>query len=157
MRQHVGKIPVLGRGARAVYHTYRDWRAGWQWRIAGRPLPPPPHVKRRFLRSYGRAHGLRLFVETGTYVGDTIAALHGSFEHLHSIELSRELYERVFDRFGDDPKVTLWHGDSGDILPHLLPRLDAPTLFWLDGHYSGGTTARGVEDTPILRDRKSVV
>jgi hypothetical protein len=147
----------LGRRcARAVYRGYRDWSVGWNWRRAGRPLPPPPHIKRKFLRAYGRAHDLHVFVETGTYVGDTLAALRRSFEHLHSIELSPELYEGVFARFGDDRKITLWHGDSGDVLPRLLARLDKPTLFWLDGHYSGGVTARGVDDTPILRELEHI-
>ena len=29
-------------------------------------------------------------------------------------------------------------------------KLEEPTLFWLDGHYSGGVTARGSKETPIL-------
>ena len=156
MLDHVRKIPFVRRSARAVYRGYRDWSAGWQWHRAGRPLPPPPHIKRKFLRAYGHAHDLGVFVETGTYVGDTLAALRGSFEHLHSIELSRELYEAASARFKGDRKVTLWYGDSGDVLPVLLARLDRPTLFWLDGHYSGGTTARGVDDTPILRELKHI-
>jgi hypothetical protein len=27
-----------------------------------------------------------------------------------------------------------------------------PALFWLDGHYSGGVTARGESDTPIYAE-----
>jgi hypothetical protein len=156
MLEHIRKIPLVRRSARAIYREYRDWNTGRQWRRAGRPLPPPPHIKRKFLRAYGHAHKLRLFVETGTYVGDTLAALRGSFAHLHSIELSRELHEAALARFKGDPKITLWHGDSGDVLPSLLALLDTPTLFWLDGHYSGGTTARGVEDTPIMRELRHI-
>jgi len=156
MLDHARKAPLVRQCARVVYRGYRDWRAGWSWHRAGRPLPPPPHIKRKFLRAYGRAHDLRIFVETGTFVGETLTALRGSFEHLHSIELSRELYESVLVRFSGDRKITLWHGDSGEVLPRLLAGLDKPALFWLDGHYSGGVTARGVEDTPILRELEHI-
>ncbi len=149
-------LPWVGPSARALYHGYRDWRVGREWQRAGRPAPPPPHIKRKFLSAYGRAHGLRVFVETGTFVGDTLAAMRRSFDHLHSIELGRDLYEAARIRFAGDRKITLWHGDSGDVLPVLLARLDRPALFWLDGHYSGGITARGIEDTPILRELQHI-
>ena len=33
-----------------------------------------------------------------------------------------------------------------------MKELKKPALFWLDGHYSGGETARGKKDTPILEE-----
>jgi len=49
--------------------------------------------------------------------------------------------------------VTIVNGDSTTQLEPILREVSAPAVLWLDGHYSGMHTARGVEgDTPILRE-----
>ena len=35
--------------------------------------------------------------------------------------------------------------------------LSEPALFWLDGHYSGGGTARGATDTPVVEELTAVL
>jgi len=151
-------VPPFGHG-RAWRHAarcVRDWlrqrEAQRRWRQQGHPLPVPPHVKRALLRKRAQRNGLRVFIETGTLFGDTLAALRRHFEELHSIELDPELYRKAAARFANDPKVTLWHGDSGEVLPRVLEGVGQPVLFWLDGHYAGEGTARGAEDTPIRRE-----
>jgi hypothetical protein len=39
----------------------------------------------------------------------------------------------------------------------LVNKLEGPALFWLDGHYSGGYTARGEEDTPIYKELSCIL
>jgi hypothetical protein len=39
----------------------------------------------------------------------------------------------------------------------FLPTIDQSALFWLDGHYSGGDTAKGYEDTPIYRELEHIL
>jgi hypothetical protein len=56
-----------------------------QWERAGRPDPPPDHVKHTIIRSYARRFGLHALVETGTFVGDTPAALQEDFEKIFTI------------------------------------------------------------------------
>jgi hypothetical protein len=51
----------------------------------------------------------------------------------------------------------LLKGDSGGLLPEVIPRIKGRCLFWLDGHYSGGVTARGSEDTPIRKELEHIV
>ncbi len=46
-------------------------------------------------------------------------------------------------------------GDSGIELKRLLPQLRGPTVFWLDAHYSGGSTA-GDGYVPILEEIDAV-
>jgi hypothetical protein len=41
-------------------------------------------------------------------------------------------------------------GDSKKILPELLSTIQEPVTIYLDAHYSGGTTAFGEEETPLL-------
>jgi hypothetical protein len=91
-------------------------------------------------------------VETGTYYGEMVDAMTYAFRRIYSIELSDDLFQRAQDRFRGQAQVKLLHGDSAQVLPSVLNRLTEPALFWLDGHYSGGETARGVDDTPILSE-----
>ena len=41
-------------------------------------------------------------------------------------------------------------------VPELVRQLDGPALFWLDGHYSGGDTAKGELDTPVSAELESI-
>lgn len=87
----------------------------------------------------GQAWGLRVLVETGTYRGGMLAAVRGSFDTLHSIELNGLFYLYTKRRFAFDSAVHLWHGDSAAVLPQVLAEIDEPALFWLDAH--GGQAA----------------
>jgi hypothetical protein len=104
-------------------------------------------VKQRALREHAARTGLRRLVETGTYLGETVTAMRGSFDRIVSVELDPLLFAAALRRFADAEDVELVHGDSGDVMPQIVSGLDAPALFWLDAHYSGGVTARGREDT----------
>jgi hypothetical protein len=134
-----------------------DRRIVLQWRLAGRPVPPPPVVKHAILKDYASRFGLRTLVETGTFAGDTIDAVLRSFDRIVSIELSDTWHARAKARFSREPHVTLLHGDSGTRLSEVLATLDRPALFWLDAHYSGPITARAAIDTPIVQELESIV
>lgn len=131
----------------------RELRA---WEQMGRPLPPPQGYKHRVLREYRRTFGTRVLVETGTYLGDTVEAMRHEFGRVISIELSSELHASACRRFAGIRNVELLHGDSGKILGGVVASLDEPALFWLDGHYSAGVTARGDEDTPIVAELNGI-
>jgi hypothetical protein len=79
------------------------------------------------------------------------------FQAIYSIELSLELYERARRRFVGVDRVRLIQGDSGEILPELAASIPEPCLFWLDGHYSYGETARGEEDSPLRKELAAVL
>jgi hypothetical protein len=112
-----------------------------------------PHVrKRRIVRECARKHRIRAMVETGTYLGDMVAAMAGEFEEIYSIELFEPLYEKARLRFSRRDGIFLYFGDSGEELQKILATLERPAVFWLDAHYSGEGTAREEESTPILRE-----
>jgi hypothetical protein len=123
---------------------------------AGTPTGPE---KRDIVRSYARRFGTRILVETGTYLGDTTAALRRDFDRVYTIELHHELYRRARGRFAFRPSIHVIHGDSSEELERLLPRLDEPTLFWLDAHYSRGgvISAQGKLDPPLLAELQSIL
>lgn len=133
-------------------HRRRDASLVAAWEAAGRPQPPPQVVKHAVIRAMAKRFGTTLLVETGTLFGDTIAAVHGEFETIYSIELMDEFYERARRRFTRLQKVRLRHGNSARELPRVLEELTAPAVFWLDAHYSGDGTARAAEDTPISEE-----
>src|ERR1035437_52380 len=92
-----------------------------------------------------------LFIETGSHVGDGIQqALDAGFKAVVSIELSEELFKQCEDRFKSDSRVIVIQGDSSKVLPKILIDIIVPATLWLDGHYSGGGTAQGEKNTPLL-------
>jgi FkbM family methyltransferase len=110
-----------------------------------------------FLRALRDDFGLTTFVETGTFRGDTTAVAAGIFESVHSFELSPELHANALKRFSSKANVHLHHGDSAELLPGILASgLREKILFWLDGHFSGGPTAQGKVNTPILDEIRAI-
>lgn len=100
-----------------------------------------------------RTFGLRGFIETGTYLGQSVENVCRLFECAVSIELSDELHAAASTRFADRRNVTLLKGDSSSRIGDACSLCEGlPTLYWLDAHWSAGNTARGAENTPILRE-----
>jgi len=126
------------------------------WLQAGKPVPPPEFVKRVTLGEYAAAFGLKTFIETGTFMGGSLYALKRRFNDLYSIELSPELAAQAIKRFRKAPHIHILQGDSAAVLPQLLSEISTPCLFWLDGHFSGGITARADMDTPIVKELLTV-
>src|SRR5213076_2583878 len=123
-----------------------------EWERRGRPVPPPHVVKQQVLRGYAERYHLKIFVETETYRGDMVQAMKPLFRKIYSIELGDDLFEKATRRFKRDAHIELIHGDSGKELGRIMQRINEPALFWLDGHYSAGDTARGEKDTPLYEE-----
>lgn len=118
--------------------------------LLGKCRPIKEESKRATLRHYCRKHGLKTFIETGTFRGDTLEFLQEELESLYSIELSSQLHSAALERFRGNPKVHLLQGDSGDVLRQLIPKIASPALIWLDAHYSAKVTAHGAKETPVI-------
>lgn len=127
------------------------------WRNAGGPNPPPNAVKRRIISSYASLLGAETFIETGTLYGDMDYAMKDRFKHIYSIELNEDLWRRAVHRFRHYGHIQILHGDSGEVLPRILRQVSTKCLFWLDGHYSGGITAKGLTETPIMQEIQAIL
>lgn len=93
----------------------------------------------------------KYFVETGTYIGDSVQlALDAGFENVMSIELSEKYCALARERFRDNKKVKIYQGDSSKMLKYVIRDIREPITFWLDGHYSKGDTAIGKYCTPLM-------
>ena len=118
---------------------------------------PLSHFERvGVIRSYAKQYGIRNFVESGTAEGFTISHLIDDFDWLTTIEIDKGLCEAARERFKEHSKVCCVNADSGEFLKSLVPYMSKPTLFWLDGHYCGGS-GRGEIDTPIVEELESVL
>lgn len=127
-----------------------------RWIGNGMPLPPVPAAKRKIILGYLARHGLKTFVETGTFKGDTLAAIAATGIRSISVELSKDLFDRANQRFAGRANIELHQGDSGEVLPRIVATLTEPALFWLDGHYSAGNTAHGTLASPISEEIRCI-
>jgi hypothetical protein len=90
------------------------------------------------------------YIETGTYLGNGIKDVLNNYENIHSIELADKWYHYNVEQFKNYSNVKMYLGDSKNILPELLNNITEPITIYLDAHYSGGTTAFGDEEVPLL-------
>jgi len=128
-----------------------------EWEKNGRPLPPPHIVKQMAIEEYlGKFH-TEILVETGTYLGDMVEAQRDHFKKIYSIELSEKLFNKALKRFKGQLHITILQGDSGIVLNKLMNEIDKPALFWLDGHYSHGMTAKGEKECPVPEELTTIL
>ena len=120
------------------------------------PKLPTHAQKQAVIREFAQKYGIQYLVETGTCHGDMVAAMQKEFKKIISIELADQFYREVCERFKGVPNVELIHGDSATKLVEVVAKLPGRAIFWLDGHYSGGDTARGIHDTPVNEELRAI-
>lgn len=120
-------------------------------------VPLPPVMKTAILRSSLREHSCRCLVETGTYLGDTCWAFRHECDQLFTIEISTDLADLALPRFIRHPHVHVLTGDSSELLKTVIPKLHYKTLFWLDGHFSGGMTGKGDIECPLYNEIEAIL
>jgi hypothetical protein len=115
-----------------------------------------PSLTFQEIQTYCTPNKPRVFIETGTHMGDTINNVLNHFDKIYSIELSPTYAGKSQNRFKDQTHVTIINGDSAQILVSLCKIVQEPAFFWLDGHWSGGDTAQGSKDCPLLEEVKAI-
>ncbi|HEX7954008.1 MAG TPA: hypothetical protein VF523_13140, partial [Burkholderiales bacterium] len=124
----------------------------WEKRLFA--SPSPSHIKRYVLRRNGNPNSI--WVETGTFQGETTQFLADTAKFVHSIEPEPTLFKLAQQRFSTIPNVKVHFGLSENVLPEILDNLTGDLNFWLDGHYSGGITHKGPIETPILQELATI-
>ncbi len=121
-------------------------------------IGPAPHsVKQAAIKNYQEKYKLGVLVETGTYLGDMVQAQKNNFKKIYSIELAEQLFFKAKHKFEKDKNVTILLGDSGEVLNRIIPEINENAIFWLDGHYSGGITAQGSKNCPVLEELNAIL
>lgn len=122
------------------------------WKLNRQPIPMPHEEKMKILLKYIQKFKLDIFIETGTYLGQTVDRLENNFDEVYSIELDKKLFKNAKKLFSDNKRINILQGDSAVVINKIVKKVKSPTLFWLDAHYSGGITAKGKKNTPVLKE-----
>lgn len=110
------------------------------------------------VRILKKALQLDVFVETGTFKGDTIELVRDQFSEIYSVELSREYYETAVQRFDGDVHIKLVHSDSPSAMQVWGPKLsEQSVLYFLDAHWCAAeNTASISSQCPLLEEIKAI-
>lgn len=96
------------------------------------------------------------FIETGTYMGETILRFIDDFEKLYTIELSDKIYDEFNKKNYNRNKLKSILGDSSIVLKDVIDELRGNSIFFLDGHYSSCDTGKGNKDVPLNEELKMI-
>lgn len=105
-----------------------------------------------------KALPLNVFVETGTFRGDTVELVKNLFGEVHTVELSTEYYEAARARFAGLGHIDLVHGDSAAVLTDWAPRLrERSVLYFLDAHWCvADATVGESSQCPLLSEIEAI-
>ncbi len=140
-----------------IYNKIKTLNRIRKWAKNGLIGPPPQAFRYKIIKLFAKKFSIDIFIETGTYLGNTIDAVKKVFKKIYSIELNSNLFTKAKERFSKYNYIRIILGDSSEELPKLLTQINKTCLFWLDAHYSGGTTSKGDLDTPIKKEIQSIL
>lgn len=156
LKYFIERTTPIGDLARA--HRIRKLRKKFiKWEKAGADGAMPNYGKQQLVIDYIRRFSLSTFIETGTYKGKMVYAVMPYVNEIYSIELNETYYQNARERFTGYHNINIIHGQSGEVLPGLLKDIDSECVFWLDAHHSGGSTAKGTLDTPIMQELECIL
>ena len=97
-----------------------------------------------------------VFIETGTFMGNTIIPLEKHFNELHTIEIKETFFNNVKNKYNNS-KINFHLGDSSKVLAKLCPKIKNNAIFFLDGHWSAGNTGKGDKDCPLYEELQCII
>ncbi len=157
MRPEPSGNPVIN-SLRRYFPGVRRWRQLRAWRKRGYGLPAPNMVKIEVLLRRGLPDAI--WIETGTFLGDTTDALARQASHVYTIEPSVDLVTRARIRFEGRSNITVLEGTSEMMLQPTIGGISGDVNFWLDGHFSSGPAFHGAfhgaSETPIIDELQTI-
>ena len=126
------------------------------WSIKGGGVPTPNFIKWRTIKN--RFHQDAVCVETGTYLGETTKWLSKNYGMVLSIEPQKKLFDFNARQFSENTKVRIFQGTSEEKFRDVLSQIENKSNinFWLDGHFSGGITHKGIVHSPIVQELECI-
>ncbi len=103
-----------------------------------------------------RECGIHCFIETGTFHGGTTSWAASHFQTVHTIEYSREIFDKTAAKLEALSNVKFHFGDSRTVLLEKIPASLGPCLFWLDAHWCSGSTYGRDDQCPLLEELKLI-
>lgn len=99
----------------------------------------------------------KIFVESGTYKGDSAYLASRHFNKVITIDICKELYDESFDRLKKYSNIQCILGDSVDVLKQddIYQHYKQGGVFFLDGHISGHDSSfSSNHPVPLLNELK---
>jgi hypothetical protein len=146
----IGKIARFSRNQQ-LQKKYKQWEQN------GSALPMPNLGKQRFVIDYISKYSPDIFIETGTYKGRMVYAVMPYIKEIYSVELNLVFFQSAQKRFKGYNNIHILHGQSSNVLPMIIKDINKPCLFWLDAHYSGGSTSKGESNTPVMQEIECIL
>tara|TARA_B100000795_G_C22797717_1_gene440234 strand:+ start:1774 stop:2382 length:609 start_codon:yes stop_codon:yes gene_type:complete len=101
-------------------------------------------------------HKFNVFVETGTWKGETILNMEKLFNETYTIEIEEKLYNNLITKYANN-KINFIHGDSSNEIEKLCKNvLKSNTVFFLDGHWSKLDTGMGDKEVPLIEELTAI-
>lgn len=115
-------------------------------------------VDPNLVKALSRCLPFDVFVETGTFCGETIEIVSDYFKHIYSIELSKHYFDIAQEKFAQSSHVTLYNDDAVSALQALVPQLqDRAVVYWLDAHWCvADATAGQTSQCPLLQELSTI-
>lgn len=107
-----------------------------------------PEKQADFLR---KKMNLDVFVEGGTFKGDTAKNMGSRFRKVYTIEKSKVMFDIAKENLQGIKNIDLLKGDTREHLRTILTTNDN-ILFWLDAHWSGGDTYGEEDECPLIEE-----
>jgi hypothetical protein len=118
-------------------------------------LHPHSYTKFRIIKNIKERTDSKVFIETGTSLGVTAWRCSFIFPEVYTVELDKHLADKATRFLAKRKNVTVIQGDALNVLPWLMETAEIKeTLVFLDGHFSGGTTACGLMPEPAVEELK---
>jgi hypothetical protein len=115
-------------------------------------------IDEKLVALFCEALPLKVFVETGTFKGESLQVARRFFSECHTVELSPEYHAAAVKRFAGQPGVQVHLGESPAYLRSHAEQFAAqPVLFWLDAHWCvAENTAGENSQSPLLGELAAV-
>ena len=107
-----------------------------------------PEKQADFLR---KKMNVDVFVEGGTFKGDTAKNMGSRFRKVYTIEKSKVMFDMAKENLQGIKNIDLLKGDTREHLRTILTTNDN-ILFWLDAHWSGGDTYGEEDECPLIEE-----
>lgn len=111
-------------------------------------MGPPAELVTRLAKEFG----IENFVETGTAYGGTAIWASDHFKKVITTEYCQEIYQETIHKYSHLGNVKFMFGDSRTKLVEIVQKLECPSLFWLDAHWSGGVTYGESDECPLSEE-----
>jgi hypothetical protein len=114
-------------------------------------------IPKKLILTLREVFSLSVFVETGTFKGESTLWAAKYFDKVYTIENSEALYNETKKKFTDYPNIEFIKGNSREKLIDILLHLKQPAVFWLDAHWCGSVTFGSEDECPLLDELKLIV